>query len=80
MTPLHNHRDFVTSSHCGGFSGPVVPQEGRDLALVEIDVETVDSRTRAPVKHLHQVLDLHPQHQAQRVVLVEQLTCTRKGR
>ena len=79
MTPPHNHRDLVASSHGGGFSGPVVPQEGRDLALVEIDVEAVDSRTRVPVEHLHQVLDLHPQHQAQRVALVEQLTCMRKG-
>lgn len=52
-----------------------MPQEGCDLALVEIDVETVDGRTRASIKHLHQVLNLHPQHQAYWVRLKEQLAC-----
>ncbi len=61
-----------------GFSSPVVPQEGCDLALVETDVELVDSRTRASVKHLHQVLNLHSHHQAQGVALKEQLTCVSK--
>lgn len=64
--------DFTV--HGGGFSSPIVPQEGCDLALVEIDVETVDRWTRASVEHLHQVLDLHPQHLAQRIGLKEQLT------
>lgn len=64
--------DFTV--HGGGFSSPIVPQEGCDLALVEIDVETVDRWTRASVEHLHQVLDLHPQHLAQWIGLKEQLT------
>lgn len=52
--------DFTV--HGGGFSSPIVPQEGRDLALIEIDVEAVHSWTRASGKHLHQVLDLYPHH------------------
>lgn len=62
------------SLHSGGFSSPIVAQKGRDLALVEIDVETVDRWTRASIKHLHQVLNLNPHHQAHWVGLKE-LTC-----
>ena len=53
-------------------------EEGRDLSFVEVDVETVDRGSRASVEHLHQVLDLHPQHQAHRVGLEEQLACIGK--
>lgn len=64
--------------HSGGFSSAIVPQEGCDLPLVKIDVETVDSRARASTKHFHQILDLHPQHQAHWVGLKEQLVCVEK--
>lgn len=69
------HNDVNVCVHCGGFSRPVVPQEGRDLAFVEIDVETVDGWTGASTEHLHQVLDLNPHHQADGVGLEEQLAC-----
>lgn len=64
--------------HGGGFSGPVVSQERCDLALIEIDAETVKRWARASMEHFHQVLDLHPQHRAQWVGFEEQLTCVAK--
>ena len=49
-------------------------QERCDLALIEIDAETVKRWARASIEYFHQVLDLHPQHQAQWVGFEEQLT------
>lgn len=70
----------MAHAHGGGFPGSVVSQEGCDLSLVEGDAETVDGRARAPGKHLHQVLDLHPHHQPQRLGLKEQLTWKKQGK
>lgn len=64
---------FFTVHGCG-FPGTIVSQEGCDLALVEVDIQTVDRRPRASVEHLHQVRHLHPQHQTHRVGLEERLT------
>jgi len=78
LNPTHWTFKFGFSLHSGGFSSPIVPQEGCDLAFIEIDAETVDSWTRSSIKHFHQVLDLHPHHQAHWVRLEEQLTCMRE--
>lgn len=73
---IHEFRNL--SLHSCGFSCPVVSQEGRDLSLIEVDVETVDCWTRASRENLHQVLDLDSQDQAHRFGLKEQLTCDGK--
>ena len=50
----------------GGLPGPVVSQEGCDLALVEGDAQSVHGRLGAAAEHLDQVPDTHPLHQALR--------------
>lgn len=75
---LHTFLIWSFSLHGGGFPSPVVPQEGCDLAFVEIDAEMVYSRTRTSRKLHHQVLDLNASLQAQWIGLKEHLTCMEK--
>lgn len=55
-----------------------MPQEGCDLPIIEINVEAVDSWTRASIKDFHQILNLHPHHKAYWVRLKERLVCMQK--
>lgn len=49
------------SLHSGGLASSIVPQEGGDLSLVELEVEVVDGQLGSLLVDLHQVTDGHAQ-------------------
>lgn len=60
---------MVLYSHGGGFSGPVVSEEGGDLPFVEAKRQPVDCQLLSVTINLHQVLDVDSGLQVSRLLL-----------
>lgn len=45
--------DLALDSHGGGFSGPIVTQEGGDLSLVEAECQSIHCQLLAMTINLH---------------------------
>lgn len=67
--------ESLSDIHGGGLPGSVVPEKGRNLALVEVDAESIDGWRGAVAEYLDQVLDADPLHQICRLCLEEWLLC-----